>query len=83
MVTRLALHGAGLKTDWPWWLGAAEVRRVSGDVAERSAAVVLVRDGCFFSLQFVAENYTICLSGDVVLRTRLSTGCRTTLTVGL
>lgn len=30
VATRLALHGAGLKTDWPWWLRAAEVSKFPG-----------------------------------------------------
>lgn len=72
MVTWLALHGGGLKTDWPWQSGAGKVRWVGGCSRKNQEKWGIERVCCHCVIEFVAENYAICLSEEVVLRARLS-----------
>lgn len=66
MVTWLAPHGGGLKTDWPWRSGAGKVRWVGGCSRKNRGQEGIERVCCHCVTAFVAENYAICLSEGVV-----------------
>lgn len=52
VVTWLALHGSGLKTDWPWW---------SGQGRSHGKQKAVQRLCCHCVTECAAENCAICL----------------------
>lgn len=68
-MTWLASHGGGLKADWPWRCGAEKVKEVEGGCSRKNWGK---RACCHCVTEFVAENYVICLSEEVVLGVMLS-----------